>query len=345
MTKSITVTSNDPRTPTTTIRVKAFIEVVFDFEQPSLYLGKVSRDGSATKSAFLLVKNLEATEVLEVTPSSEFINARMLDYTDNKGHYDRMKMEITTLPGLPLGRINETVTVKTNLEEKPTAVLRLTGSVIGDVEVTPEWMTFVVTDTTSTRPSTLTKKIFINNHVEGASLEIVEVRDPDDHLELSLRPLTEGKKYELTAKLKTESIPEHGSVSGNVILITNFPSQKEVAIRYSAVHKSYSQGSGKRSTSRKNWTHTRGTSKKDGIAALKEGEGEGIFAPSKNDPFATEGLFDTTEQKKGAETKNKLIRQKEGGATKLPEADAVDATEKDEKKKEDTKPKYETTKG
>jgi len=310
--------------------------VVFDFERPSLYLGKVSRDGSTIKSAFMLVKNLEETEVLGVTSSSEFISAKMLDYTDNDGHYDRMKLEVTALPGLPLGRINETITVKTNITEKPTAVLRLTGSVIGDVEVTPEWMTFVVTDASSNRPSTLTKKIFINNHVEGANLEIIDIRDPEGHLELNLRPLTEGKKYELTARLKIDSIPERGNVSGNVILTTNFPSQKEVAIRYSAVRKSYGKKSGKTYSSSKK-RQAGSPALRDGLNLPKGGKNEGIFMASENDPFAKGGVLDPAEKKEPVEEKNTLSSQSEKGIKKLPAAGADDETEKKEGgNKEDT---------
>lgn len=330
MSKSITVTSNDPKNPTTTIRVKVFIEVVFDFEQPSLYLGKVSRDASTTKSSFILVKDLPATKVLEVNSSSEFINARMLDYTDNNGHYDRMKLEVTTLPGLPLGRINETVTLKTNLSDKPTAALRLTGSVIGDVEVSPEWMTFVVTDTASSRPSTLTKKIFISSHVVGAELKIVDIKDTEDHLELTLKPLSPGKKYELTATLKPESIPEKGNISGNVVLTTNFPSQKEVAIRYSAVRKSYNNKGGKKNTSGKKMTPPIGSGLRDGKPVLKGGTGEGLFTSSENDPFAPGGELGGAEQP--AKTK------KMPGSQKKDEPPADSDTDGDSDEEEREKP-------
>jgi hypothetical protein len=327
--------------------------VVFDFEQPSLYLGKVSSDASTEKSAFILVKNLEDTEVLEVSPSSEFIKARMLDFKDNNGQYDRLKLEVTTLPGLPLGRINETVTVRTNLADKPTAVLRLTGSVIGDVEVTPEWMTFVVTDGENTRSATLTKKIFISNHVSGANLEIVSIKDTENHLDLDLRPLTEGQKYELTATLRPESIPERGNISGNVVLTTNFPSQKEVAIRYSAVRKSYQEGHDKRNTSRKAAPPAAGALR-DGQTILKDGEGEGLFAASKDDPFAVGGELTSKDDAKGqekiepqdpAQAKQKLSSQKEVGKKKPPDDEA--ATDDPEKKeeKEETKPTYTAIKG
>ncbi len=327
--------------------------MVFDFEQPSLYLGKVSSDASTEKSAFLLVKNLEGTEVLEVTPSSEFIKARMLDFTDNNGQYDRMKMEVTTLPGLPLGRINETVTVRTNLADKPTAILRLTGSVIGDVEVTPEWMTFVVTDGENTRPATLTKKIFISNHVDGANLEIIDVKDAEGHLDLNLRPLTEGQKYELTATLRPESLPERGNISGNVVLTTNFPSQKEVAIRYSAVRKSYSNVNEKRNTSRKAAPPAQG-SMRDGQTMLKEGEGEGLFAPSKDDPFAAGGELmgkeDALEKEKNkpkdpAPVKPELSSQKEGVKKKLPDEEGTEDDSEKKEEKEETKPTITAIKG
>lgn len=303
--------------------------MVFDFEQPSLYLGKVSRDGSLTKNSFILVKDLTATEVLEVNSTSEFIVAKMLNYTDNNGTYDRMKMEVTTLPGLPLGRINESVTVKTNLEDKPTALLRLTGSVIGDVEVSPEWMTFVVTDVSSTRPSSLTKKIFITNHVEGARLEIVDIKDSEDYLELTLKPLKDGDKYELTATLKPESIPEKGNISGNVVLTTNFPSQKEVAIRYSAVRKSYNTKGGKKNSSGKQTSATSGkrrnaagASLRDGQPPLKGDAGEGMFTAGKNDPFAPGGELG-------------------GEATEKPPADTdTDGDSEKEEAEGETKPKH-----
>ncbi len=330
MTKSITVTSNDPKNPTSTIRVKVFIEVVFDFEQPSLYLGKVSRDAGTTKSSFILVKDLAATKVLEVNPSSEFISARMLDYTDNNGHYDRMKLEVTTLPGLPLGRINETVTLKTNLPDKPTAMLRLTGSVIGDVEVSPEWMTFVVTDTASSRPSTLTKKIFISNHVEGANLEIVDIKDTEDHLDLELKPLSPGKKYELTATLKPDSIPGKGNISGNVVLTTNFPSQKEVAIRYSAVRKSYKEKGDKKNRSGRKMPPPIGGSLRDGQPALKSDTAEGLFAAGENDPFAPGGELGGAEQP--AKTKKMPEIQKKDE----PPADSDTDSDSDEEEKEKT---------
>ena|GEM_PF-2594966 len=302
--------------------------MIFDFEQPSLYLGKVGRDDGATKNAFMLVKDLAGTEIKEVTTSSEFITARMLDYSDTSGKYGRLKMEVKTLPGLPLGRISETVTVKTNLADKPTAVLRLTGSVIGDVEVTPEWMTFVITDVSLSRPATLVKKIFITSHIEDASLEITDIRDDQGHLDLSLEPLAEGKKYQLTARLKPEGIPDRGNVSGNVVLTTNFPSQKEVAIRYSAVRKSYHGKKGTTAGKQKTGS-TAGLGNPP--AALKQGDGQGLFAPTKNDPFAPGGAL-----------------SKDGVAAKKADPAAVkkpDASEKDAAKEpEDTENTGETEK-
>lgn len=286
------------------------------------------------KSAFILVKEPAATEVLDVTTSSEFINARLVDYKDTKDQYERLKLEITTLPGLTLGRISETVTVKTNLTEKPTAVLRLTGSVIGDVEVTPEWMTFVVTDVASSRPSTLTKKLFISNHVDGAELEIVEINDPEGHLELTLKPLTKGQKYELTAKLKTETLPERGSVNGNVILTTNFPSQRELAIRYTAVRKAY-QGKASGNTTRGR-TGNPDRNRMRGIEPpLVPGEGEGIFAPTGNDPFAAGGLVDKMDTGKKTEKKETSDSRKESGTKELADAnDLAEAEKATEEKKE-----------
>jgi hypothetical protein len=299
--------------------VKAFIEIICDFENPSLYLGKVTKDDPVTKSTFLVMKNPDSTEILDVTTSSEFIKAELTDFvikdTRKEPKYDKQRVEITALPGLPLGRINETVTLKTNLPDKPTAVLRLSGSVIGDIEVSPEWMTFVVNENAVGNPASMVKKVFINNHVKGTKLEILEMTDSADNLELTLKPLANGTKYELTATLKAEAVPDRGSISGNVLLTTNFPGQRELAIRYSAVRRSRKDpGRGKPPAKGKK-TITRG--KRDvAMTPLKPGEGEGMFAPGKNDPFAAGGdLFDKTVKESAGKADGKLTTEKDKSNT------------------------------
>jgi len=318
--------------------------VICDFENPSLYLGKVTKDEPATKSSFLLVKNPAGTEILEVTTSSEFIKAEMDDFTSNDGRYEKRRVEVTAMPGLPLGRINETVTLKTNLKDKPTAVLRLSGSVIGDIEVTPEWMTFVVADRSTAKPANLTKKVFINNHVKGATLEILEVTDAAGYLDLSLKPLSRGMKYELTAVLKTEAIPDQGSISGNVVLTTNFPSQRELAIRYSAVRRSQkSRAKDKKTTASKTGKKDIGKAGKRHVGAkqLKEGASGGMFAtPSENDPFA-DGveLFGEADDKSEKALKDPAGKKGNG----LKSDKEKNGTTKEQEQKSEKK--YEATKG
>lgn len=132
ITKIVTITSNDPLEPKSSLSFKAFIEVIFDFAIHNLYMGKFHKDREVSKSSIIVVDDPEKTRIIDLKSSSPFITARQLDYLENKDGYSRLKIQVTVAPGLPVGKFAETVTAYSNSDRKSEATLRLTGDVLGD---------------------------------------------------------------------------------------------------------------------------------------------------------------------------------------------------------------------
>lgn len=232
--KSVTVSSNDPENPSVKISIRAFVEPVFDFESPVLDIGKVGWKDRAAKTMSIRVRDAETVKVTGIESTSEFISARMLDETGKDERSRLLIMEVSLAPGLPTGRISESITVHTDLPDLPTASLRVSGQVVGEVEVSPERLRFVAGAPQTGRRSNLSQRLFITSHLEEGPLEVLKVADPDDRLDFEIKPLDPGRKIMITATVKPEAVPEAGRVDGTVEVTTNAPSQQKVSVRYSA---------------------------------------------------------------------------------------------------------------
>jgi len=154
-----------------------------------------------------------------------------VNYTDTIGANEKFKIEIAVSPGLPIGRIRETITVRSNLEQRPETKLGLYGNVIGDVEVKPASLSFAVRDSEDPQLRQ-TKKLIITNHQKDNPLEILNVYDPDNYLELEVRTKEKGSKFELQVILKGKELLKGNKFGGTIIITTNNPDEKKIVVPY-----------------------------------------------------------------------------------------------------------------
>jgi hypothetical protein len=232
-TQRITVTSNDPVNPMTQISITAFIEVEFDFASYSLDFGKVSKDETVTKSAFLEIKDPQSTKITDITTSSPFISAKRPEPSVQPDS-DKIEIEVTLSPGLPLGRINETVSAHSNLPSKPQADLRLGGTIVGDVDVTPEALSFVISESADGSTQSNQQRLTVLNRSTTKSLKVLSVHDSDDRLQLDLNTIEKGHQFEIVASLRPEVVETaEQSLHGMIVITTDNPDQPEITVHYS----------------------------------------------------------------------------------------------------------------
>jgi len=213
------------------------IEIEFDFESYSLNFGKLRTSDTATKSIFIQILDPEKTRITDITTSSPLVSAKRVEASDSADNRTRIEVEVTLLPGLPSGRVNETVIAHSSLESKSKATLRLIASIVGDVEVIPDVLRFVVSDSSGKSNQIITQLLKITNNSEDKLLRILGARDPDDRLQLSVETLEDGQKFELTATLKPEALATSGNQTGTIVITTNNQEQKEITVRYNVVRR------------------------------------------------------------------------------------------------------------
>lgn len=235
-TKTITVTSNDPLKPTTKLKVTVFVEVEFGFSPTSVGFGKINHGQTVTKTVKILVKDPDRTQVANLKASSELVLASVIEENNSDASSGSITIKITLAAGFPPGRINEFVTATPTDTSLLETKLRIRGTVVGDVEVTPAVISFKIQSGDSNKVTPERRKLTIINRSEDRPLKIIDAVDSHDRLILEIKTLQEGQKFELLVVPK--NIESTGrNLNGTIVISTNNPSQKTVSVRYSIYRK------------------------------------------------------------------------------------------------------------
>lgn len=221
--------------------ITAYIKVEFDFEQAHLNFGKIDRDETVSKSAVIKILDPDNTRITGITTSSPLVQAVQSE-DPSGGKSGEVEVEITLLPGLPPGRLNESVVAESNLESCPTARLRVTASVLGPIEIKPEVIRLACSSADTADEELPQQSIEIRSRSSETALEILEIEDPQNRLEFALSTIEEGRSYRLTAKARREALPSEGGLAGAIRIVTNVPEQSEVTVRYTIVRTAASKG-------------------------------------------------------------------------------------------------------
>lgn len=211
------------------------IEIEFGFESPYLSFAKARESESSSKIAYVVIKNYDDVKLKDLESSSQFVKAVVCDTVSGEKEKGRIPVEVTIKPGLPLGRFNETITAKPSDAKVPSSALRISGMIVGEVEVYPEAIRFVVMDSADHSIVPSYQKVTITNHSDTKKLAIDKVVDPDGKLDLELDTLTVGQDYQLFIRPGTD-LKSSNDFSGSILITTNNPDQKQVSVNYSVIH-------------------------------------------------------------------------------------------------------------
>jgi len=136
--------TNDPRQPSISLTVHGTVTDLVRLDPPDLVLTNVSANDGTTATVHVYGFKVQDLQVL----SHEFTNQHTASFFSldwrpataeelGKGHGATIGMTgtLTVKPGLPLGPINQTIRVKTNVPEMPQMDLEITGSVVSDISL------------------------------------------------------------------------------------------------------------------------------------------------------------------------------------------------------------------
>lgn len=119
--KTITVTSNDPETPTTLLTLRGTIVKPLSANPSALYFGRLSDPASAAREVTLT--GSEPFRVLSATTASPHLSAT----PDSDAPATVHRLSVDILPSMPVGPFGDTITVVTDLPVQPKILVPLTG--------------------------------------------------------------------------------------------------------------------------------------------------------------------------------------------------------------------------
>src|SRR5882724_1276096 len=151
--KHITVPSNDPQAPKTSLSIKVEMKQILDITPQSVQLGNI-RQGTIT-NVTVLVHRTDGKKLVisKAEPSSKLVHARIEPVSGTNDQSANVIIEIES-EGTPR---QFTENVKLSLDEgtQPVAVITLNGRLLGDVLVDPAMLYWPITDTSSTNSEAL----------------------------------------------------------------------------------------------------------------------------------------------------------------------------------------------
>jgi Protein of unknown function (DUF1573) len=219
--KTVSVHSNDPLQPVTTLTLQGVIAVEVAIEPAQLYLGRVRRGAETTHTIELLHDTNKPIAITDATVTSPFVSLRSEDLEKNgkKGK----KLFVTLRKDAPFGRVSTDITVTTTSQKHPTLTIPVFGHIEGDLLVQPPQVSFGSVRKGDTKQqdirikSRATKPVHIVRTSSSTPLVIAEVATVKD-----------GEEYTVALKVNPEGTP--GQIRGEVQVFTDHPAEKMLSI-------------------------------------------------------------------------------------------------------------------
>jgi len=218
--ETVSVYSNDPAQPLTTLAVSATISADISADPASMYVGHLRRGQHAAAAVRLLANNPAARlGPVEVTGSS--ITAQLAA----TAHAPELRLAVAD--NAPLGAFHDTVIVHTSSPTQPVLRIPVVGRIDGDVIAAPAALAFGAVRSGDAPVRTFA----IRNHGSaGLRLSVVGVEPPI--ADARLIPLQAGQRYRVDVTLRPSAGP--GRVEGTVQLQTSSGEQPRIGVPFTA---------------------------------------------------------------------------------------------------------------
>ena len=220
--------SNDPISPIVQLGIGGVVKPTYlPVSVRSLHFGTVKKRAGASREFSIRDPGDNSLAVSEVTSDSQFVKAT-LTRDEKEGLAYLVKAELQPGPdgsraGAPIGEFKGKITVRSNHPKEPAVEIPVTAQVVGDVEVFPNQFFLGVLKKGHTASRTI-----VVSSVGTEALKIKKIDSPFDSVTVKSEAATKGKKYNVTASLKTTA--PVGLIKGEVVIHTNNKDQPEIKV-------------------------------------------------------------------------------------------------------------------
>lgn len=230
----ITLRTNDPDSPEFRFQIKAHVKSLIQFEPTAAVFTEVLEDKAASQVVTVTgaADDFEVSYVTVNRPRQ--FDVRVLgvkDLPSAGGATTRVaEVEVTAKPGLPRGRHQATVTVRTNDPRVPVASFQIVADVVGDMRVLPARLNLGASD-----PGQRFERLFRLQSRTGRPFRILGIDFdntlPED-LSWTVTPTNpsepEGSQTAYEIKIAGTAPQETGPVRGMLIVSTDSASDPQI---------------------------------------------------------------------------------------------------------------------
>lgn len=219
--KEITVHTNDPAQPVTTLTMQGEILVEVAVDPAQIYLSKVRRGAGATQVVELLYDANKDIAITDVTSESPLVSVHTEELTKNgkKGK----KLLVTLRKDAPLGRVSTEITVKTTSPKRPSLSIPVFGQIEGDLVIIPSQVSFGVVRKGDKKEVDLSIKSRSQNPVH-----LVRTQSSVASVNAEVAAVKDGEEYKLTLRVNPEG--PAGQIKGEIQVFTDHPTEKVLTI-------------------------------------------------------------------------------------------------------------------
>ena len=228
----IYVLSNDSVTPLVKLQVKGVVKKGLIVTPSNISFGSVQKGTLATRKLYIIESEGEKLNILKTQSSSEYISIKVSRSTE--AHRKGFLVDVALKSDIPVGRLEEKITIYTTSEKYPKIEIPVTVNIKGDIEFRPNTFFFGIVHPVRSSVSngankgdTPSSKVTIFT-TSNDPLKLEKIDCPFDYISVIVTPKVEGKEYELTAILK-DNAPT-GTIKGNITIYTNNPDQPKIEI-------------------------------------------------------------------------------------------------------------------
>ena len=230
--KNITVTSNDPQTPSVQLTVKAEYTPLYDVT-PNIMVRMDIRKGETTNTTVQIKRtDGKKLDIKKVEGSKPWITAKLLTAEKTENADDQTaRISIEAKPDGPLGNYSESLRVFTDNPTNPAVTIFVSGRLLGDIALNPAMLYWNVTDPAALKKQGAealnTRRLIASSTVPGKSFELRNATSSIKEISVELVSKDNGKSYEIVAKLA--DAPQQ-TVHGTITVESNLPSQPKIEV-------------------------------------------------------------------------------------------------------------------
>lgn len=221
--KTVSVHTNDPNQPVTTLTLQGEIQVEVAARPPQLYVGRLQRGKQVSRTVEVVYAAGSGITITKVENSHPSISIKTKALELEKEGKQGKKLLVTVAKDAPLGRLNDQIIVTTSSKKRPSIMIPVFGSLEGDLLVEPPQVTFGVVQPGATE----TRQVNIKNQAKNP-VKITEVKSTAPGVEAEVTAITPGAEYKVSLTISEDAAP--GRISGEIKVFTDHAEESQLSI-------------------------------------------------------------------------------------------------------------------